>query len=84
MVIENKLRTFPQMAVFDIDGTITSPHSTVLTKEIIDGFIHLQAKGVITTISTGRPYYGLKRFWGMILSVLSATTRYFLWNTAQK
>ena len=52
------------MAVFDIDGTITKPHSKTLSKEIIDGFNHLHSKGVITTISTGRPYIRLKEVLG--------------------
>ena len=64
MIKADELRIFPQMAVFDIDGTITAPHSTVLSKEVIDGFAHLQAKGVITTISTGRPYVRLKEVLG--------------------
>ncbi|GAC1392145.1 MAG: Cof-type HAD-IIB family hydrolase [Candidatus Saccharimonadales bacterium] len=60
----DELLTMPQMAVFDIDGTITKTHSKVLSQEILDGFRHLQTKGVITTISTGRPYIRLREVLG--------------------
>jgi hydroxymethylpyrimidine pyrophosphatase-like HAD family hydrolase len=64
MDVSDNIKTVPQMAIFDIDGTITEPHSTVLSKEILDGFAHLRAKGVITSISTGRPYIRLKEVLG--------------------
>lgn len=54
----------PQMAVFDIDGTITEPHSKTIPEEIIKGFEHLRRHGVITTISTGRPYVKMKEALG--------------------
>ena len=54
----------PQLAVFDIDGTITAPHSTTIPQEIIDGFAHLRANGVITTICTGRPFVRMKEALG--------------------
>jgi len=54
----------PQMAIFDIDGTITAPHSNVVPDEIIRGFEHLRTHGVITTISTGRPYVRMKEALG--------------------
>jgi HAD superfamily hydrolase (TIGR01484 family) len=55
---------FPQMAVFDIDGTITSPHSATIPQEVLDGFAHLRQNGVITTICTGRPYVRMKEALG--------------------
>ena len=54
----------PQMAVFDIDGTITAPHSSSIPDEVIKGFEHLRQHGVITTISTGRPYVRMKEALG--------------------
>ena len=54
----------PQMAVFDIDGTITAPHSNSIPDEVIRGFEHLRTHGVITTISTGRPYVRMKETLG--------------------
>ena len=54
----------PQLAVFDIDGTITSPHSTSIPQEVIDGFRHLRQNGVITTICTGRPFVRMKEALG--------------------
>ena len=54
----------PQMAVFDIDGTITAPHSSSIPEEVIRGFEHLRKHGVITTISTGRPYVRMKETLG--------------------
>lgn len=54
----------PQMAVFDIDGTITAAHSSSIPDEIIRGFEHLRKNGVITTISTGRPYVRMKETLG--------------------
>jgi len=54
----------PQMAVFDIDGTITTPHSSTIPDEVIRGFEHLRRNGVITTISTGRPYVRMKEALG--------------------
>lgn len=54
----------PQMAVFDIDGTITAPRSSSIPEEVIKGFEHLRANGVITTISTGRAYVRMKEALG--------------------
>ena len=54
----------PQLAVFDIDGTITAPRSTTIPQEIIDGFKHLRHNGVITTICTGRPFIRMKEALG--------------------
>lgn len=54
----------PQMAVFDIDGTITAPHQSFIPDEVLRGFEHLRANGVITTISTGRPYVRMKEALG--------------------
>ena len=51
---------FPQLAVFDIDGTITEPHSTSIPQEVLNGFAHLRGNNVITTICTGRPYVRMK------------------------
>lgn len=56
--------TIPQMAVFDIDGTITTPHSLSIPKEVLDGFAHLCHRGVITTVCTGRPYVRMKKALG--------------------
>lgn len=55
---------FPQLAVFDIDGTITAPHSKEIPQEVLDGFSHLQANGAITTICTGRPFVRMKEALG--------------------
>lgn len=57
-------RTLPQMAVFDIDGTITAPHFTTVPQEILDGFLHLRSKGVITTVCTGRPFVRMREALG--------------------
>jgi len=54
----------PQLAVFDIDGTITAPHSSSIPQEILDGFAHLRHHGVITTICTGRPFVRMKEALG--------------------
>lgn len=54
----------PQLAVFDIDGTITAPHSSSIPDEVVRGFQHLRSHGVITTISTGRPYVRMKETLG--------------------
>lgn len=54
----------PQMAVFDIDGTITAPHSSSIPEEVLNGLEHLRKNGVITTISTGRPYVRMKETLG--------------------
>ena len=54
----------PQLAVFDIDGTITAPHSNTISEEVLRGFEHLRSNGVITTISTGRPYVRMKEALG--------------------
>lgn len=56
-------RIKPEMAVFDIDGTIKRPGEPV-PHEIIDGFRHLRERKVITTISTGRPYVRMKEALG--------------------
>ena len=52
---------FPQMAVFDIDGTITLPNSSTVSQDVVNGLKYLRSKGVITTISTGRPYIRMKQ-----------------------
>ena len=57
-------RTIPQMAIFDIDGTITQPHSTTVPQEVLNGFAHLRHNGVITSICTGRPYVRMKEALG--------------------
>lgn len=57
-------RTIPQMAVFDVDGTITQPHGTTIPQEVLDGFAHLRHNGVITTVCTGRPYVRMKEALG--------------------
>lgn len=54
----------PQLAVFDIDGTITAPHHKTIPHEVVEGFRHLRANGVITTICTGRPYVRMKQALG--------------------
>ncbi len=54
----------PQLAVFDIDGTITAAHSSTIPQEVLDGFTHLRHHGVITTICTGRPYVRMKEALG--------------------
>ena len=54
----------PQMAVFDIDGTITAPHHSSIPQEVLDGFSHLRHNGVITTICTGRPFVRMKEALG--------------------
>jgi len=54
----------PQMAIFDIDGTITAAHSNSIPDEVIRGFEHLRKHGVITTISTGRSYVRMKETLG--------------------
>lgn len=54
----------PQLAVFDIDGTLTLPKSKTIPKQVIDGLLHLRKLGVITTICTGRPYIRMKDFLG--------------------
>lgn len=56
--------SLPQLAVFDIDGTITQPHSTSISDTVLHGFKHLKDKGVITTICTGRPYIRMKEALG--------------------
>lgn len=57
-------QTRPQLAVFDIDGTLTIPKSTRIPHEVIQGLLHLRNVGVITTICTGRPYVRMKEFLG--------------------
>lgn len=56
-------RLKPEMAVFDIDGTIKRPGEP-LSQEMVDGFRHLRERKVITTISTGRPYVRMKEALG--------------------
>lgn len=58
------LRTKPEMAVFDIDGTIKSVGADAVPQEVIDGFRHLRQQGVLTTISTGRPYVRMREALG--------------------
>ncbi len=50
----------PQLAVFDIDGTITAPHSNSIDKQVLDGILHLRSQGVVTTVCTGRPFARMK------------------------
>src|SRR5690606_41535187 len=68
---EEKERLKPEMAVFDIDGTIKMPGEPI-SHEIIAGFRHLQERGVITTISTGRPYVRMKEALGEYFDELIA------------
>ena len=56
-------RLKPEMAVFDIDGTIKRPGEP-LSQEMVEGFRHLRDRKVITTISTGRPYVRMKEVLG--------------------
>ena len=56
-------RRKPEMAVFDIDGTIKMPGEAV-PHDVINGFRHLRERKVITTISTGRPYVRMKEALG--------------------
>ena len=60
----DKTKDIPQMAVFDIDGTITHANSMAMPKEILEGFAHLRTKGIITTVCTGRPYVRVKKALG--------------------
>lgn len=60
----------PQLAVFDIDGTITKPHATSIPGPVINGILHLRQKGVITTICTGRPYARMKEALGENFDVI--------------
>ncbi len=46
----------PQLAVFDIDGTIIPRGAKSPPPEVRKGIAHLRKYDVITTISTGRPY----------------------------
>jgi len=57
-------RTKPEMAVFDIDGTIKSIDSDTIPQEVIDGFRHLRERGILTTLSTGRPYVRMREALG--------------------
>ncbi len=43
-----------KLAVFDIDGTIAV--KGVIPKSVIEGLKHIQSKGYLTTVSTGRAY----------------------------
>lgn len=52
----------PKLAIFDFDGTIAK-HAKI-SKQIPEGFQHLQQQGCITTISTGRSYVRLKDLLG--------------------
>jgi HAD superfamily hydrolase (TIGR01484 family) len=54
----------PQMAVFDIDGTIAMGHGGEISEEVVRGFEHLRKHGTITTISTGRSYVRMKEALG--------------------
>jgi len=64
----------PQMAVFDIDGTITAAHSSSIPEEVIRGFEHLRKHGVITTISTGRSYVRMKETLGEYFDTIIGDT----------
>lgn len=57
-------RSKPEMAVFDIDGTITSVGASDIPWEVLDGFRHLRERGILTTISTGRPYVRMREALG--------------------
>lgn len=61
---EDEVTEIPQLAVFDIDGTITHPHATSIPDGVLDGFKHLKSKDAITTICTGRPYVRMKEVLG--------------------
>lgn len=61
---EETIRNRPQLAVFDIDGTLTEPHNTTIFQEVIDGLRHLHSKGVITTVCTGRPFVRMREALG--------------------
>ncbi len=54
----------PQLAVFDIDGTIAMGHGGEISDEVVRGFEHLREHGTITTISTGRSYVRMKEALG--------------------
>jgi HAD superfamily hydrolase (TIGR01484 family) len=54
----------PQLAVFDIDGTIAMGHGGEISEEVVRGFEHLRTHGAITTISTGRSYVRMKEALG--------------------
>jgi hydroxymethylpyrimidine pyrophosphatase-like HAD family hydrolase len=57
-------KALPELAVFDIDGTITSPHQNYIPQEVLDGIASLQSKGVVTTICTGRPFVRMREALG--------------------
>ena len=61
---QDKKYTIPQLAVFDIDGTITQVRSKDISQEVLSGFDHLRGNGVITTVCTGRPYVRMKQLLG--------------------
>jgi len=42
------------LAIFDIDGTIAE--KGVVPQEVVDGLLHVQKKGYVTTIASGRGY----------------------------
>lgn len=54
----------PQMAVFDIDGTIALGYGGQISEEVLRGFEHLRKNGTITTISTGRSFVRMKEALG--------------------
>jgi hydroxymethylpyrimidine pyrophosphatase-like HAD family hydrolase len=68
-----KERRKPEMAVFDIDGTIKRPGEPV-PEEVIAGFRHLRERQVITTISTGRPYVRMREALGDYFDEIIADT----------
>jgi HAD superfamily hydrolase (TIGR01484 family) len=68
---QQRERIKPEMAVFDIDGTIKRPGEPV-SYEVIEGFRHLRERRVITTISTGRPYVRMKEALGEYFDELIA------------
>lgn len=57
-------KILPQLAVFDIDGTITRPNHTSIPEVVVGGFTNLREKGIITTVCTGRPYVRVKEALG--------------------
>lgn len=58
----------PKLALFDVDGTIAN-HG-VIPPSVVDGIKHLQQKGYITTVSTGRGYVRLKEMLGDLFEII--------------
>lgn len=59
-----KLHKRPQLAVFDVDGTIKSLRMKNVPAEVLSGITNLHKLGTITTVCTGRPYVRLKEALG--------------------